>query len=50
MTASSCGPARDLQPAEFARRTAVLRAQLAHDRLDAALLVTEVSRYYYTGL
>lgn len=50
MIATSCGPARDLPSAEFARRTKWLCAQLAHDRLDAVLLVTEVSRYYFTGL
>ena len=43
-------PARDLPSAEFSRRTRRLCSALAHDRLDAVLAVTEVNRYYLTGL
>lgn len=45
-----CGPAASLCGAEFARRTKRLSASLAQDRLDAALVVSDVSRYYLTGL
>lgn len=45
-----CGPARDLPSTEFARRTKQLRAQLMRECLDAVLVVTDVNRYYLTGL
>ncbi len=45
-----CGWARDLPGTEFARRTKQLRARLARECLDAALVLTDVNRYYLTGL
>ena len=48
--AASRGPARDLPSKEFAGRTRRLCALLERDRLDAALVLTEVNRYYFTGL
>jgi len=50
MTGAPCGPARDLPAAEFAGRVKRLRAWQSLQRLDAALIVTETNRYYFTGL
>lgn len=48
--ASSCGPARDLPSREFEARVKRLRAWQLRERLDAVVIVTEVNRYYFTGL
>lgn len=45
-----CGPALDLPSEEFEARVKRLRAWQVRERLDAVVLVTEVSRYYFTGL
>ena len=50
MTSGLRGPARDLPSVEFEARTKRLCKGLARDRLDAVLVVTEVNRYYLTGL
>lgn len=43
-------PARDLPPAEFQARLKRLHACQKRLRLDALLVITEVNRYYLTGL
>ena len=50
MTMGPRGPACDLPSVEFEARTKRLCKGLANDRLDAVLVVTEISRYYLTGL
>ena len=43
-------PARHLPASEFARRVKGLRAHQSRLALDAVLVITEVNRYYFTGL
>lgn len=50
MTTVRGGPSRDLPSREFEVRSKRLCASLARDRLDAVLVVTEINRYYFTGL
>lgn len=50
MTAATGGPALDLPSREFEARVRRLRAWQARERLDAVVIVTEVNRYYFTGL
>lgn len=50
MIGAPCGPARDLPAVEFEGRVQRLCAWQARQRLDAVLLVTEINRYYFTGL
>ena len=50
MTPTSSRPARDLPSAEFQTRVKRLLAYQKREHLDAALLFTEVNRYYFTGL
>ena len=45
----SC-PARNLPAAEFAKRMKGLLAFKARQKLDALFVITEVNRYYFTGL
>ena len=50
MTVTLGRPACDLPSAEFEGRAKRLCAGLAQHRLDALLVVTDVNRYYFTGL
>ena len=43
-------PASDLPPSEFQARVKRLLARQKSQRLDAVLLLTEMNRYYFTGL
>ncbi|MCL2104179.1 MAG: aminopeptidase P family N-terminal domain-containing protein, partial [Kiritimatiellaeota bacterium] len=43
-------PPRHLPPSEFITRTKRLCAMRARRSLDAALVITDVNRYYFTGL
>ena len=46
----SCGPAQDLPSGEFEARVKRLRAWQVREWLDAVVIVTDVNRYYFTGL
>jgi Xaa-Pro aminopeptidase len=50
MTEAASGPALDLPSEEFEARVKRLRAWQVSERLDAVVIVTEVNRYYFTGL
>lgn len=50
MSGAPCGPATDLSAREFEGRVRRLRAWQARERLDAVVIVTDVNRYYFTGL
>ncbi len=50
MSFSACGAARDLSATEFAGRVKRLRAWQRRQRLDALFIVSEVNRYYFTGV
>lgn len=50
MIGGSGGPALDLPSQEFEARVKRLLAWQARERLDAVVIVTDVNRYYFTGL
>lgn len=50
MSEQGGGPARDLPSAEFKGRVERLRAWQACQRLDALVIVSDINRYYFTGL
>ncbi len=50
MSEFSCGVARDLPSSEFAGRVKRLRSWQRREQLDALMILSEVNRYYFTGI